>query len=180
MLSNLLLGTKLKDMTSGFELFSRAALEEVLAKGVHSRGHFFQTEIKAHCQHLRFTEVPIHYRAASDSVNNNVLKEAERLVEKLKGEGKDVDLYATGRKGEAYFKFRQRPIVQAWTGFSDQPTYDKAAEIGKALIEAFLKEQGEEGDVDEVAGAAAAAGRRSGSADACEAPIVRSELQTPW
>ena len=76
LLTNLLLGTRLSDMTSGFELFSRAALQEVLEKGVQSRGHFFQTEIKAHCQHLRFTEVPIHYRAASDSVNNNVLKDA--------------------------------------------------------------------------------------------------------
>ena len=75
-LTNLLLGTRLKDMTSGFELFSRAALEEVLAKGVHSRGHFFQTEIKAHCHGLRIAEVPIHYRAASNSVNNSVLKDA--------------------------------------------------------------------------------------------------------
>ena len=75
-LTNLLLGTKLTDMTSGFELFSRGALEGVLHKGINSRGHFFQTEIKAHCQPLRVAEVPIHYRAASDSVNNNVLKDA--------------------------------------------------------------------------------------------------------
>lgn len=75
-LANLLLGTRLKDMTSGFELFSRDALEQVLRKGIHSRGHFFQTEIKAHCHGLRVAEVPIHYRAASDSVNNTVLKDA--------------------------------------------------------------------------------------------------------
>jgi dolichol-phosphate mannosyltransferase len=76
LLTNLLLGTRLTDMTSGFELFSRAALEEVLRRGINSRGHFFQTEIKAHCHSLRLTEVPIHYRAASDSVSNNVLKDA--------------------------------------------------------------------------------------------------------
>jgi len=75
-LTNMLLGTKLKDMTSGFELFTRPALEEALRKGIRSRGHFFQTEIKVHCRNLRITEVPIHYRAASDSVNNNVLKDA--------------------------------------------------------------------------------------------------------
>ena len=75
-LANLLLGTRLKDMTSGFELFSREALERVLRRGVHSRGHFFQTEIKAHCHGLRVAEVPIHYRAASDSVNKHVLKDA--------------------------------------------------------------------------------------------------------
>ncbi len=82
-LTNLLLGTKLSDMTSGFELFSRAALQEVLARGVQSRGHFFQTEIKAHCRDMRAAEVPIHYRAASDSVNNGVLKDALRNLWRL-------------------------------------------------------------------------------------------------
>ena len=77
-------------------------------------------------------------RGLAGAYSSNVLKEAERLVEKLKGEGKKIDLYVTGRKGEAYFKFRQRPIVQAWTGFSDQPTYDVAADVGATLIEAFL------------------------------------------
>jgi len=77
-------------------------------------------------------------RGLAGAYSSSVIKEAERLVEKLKGEGKDVDLYTSGRKGEAYFKFRQRAIVQAWTGFSDQPTYDVAAEIGATLIKAFL------------------------------------------
>ena len=40
--------------------------------------------------------------------------------------------------------------MQTWTGFSDQPSYDVAAEIGQTLIDSFVKEQGEEGDVDEV------------------------------
>ena len=83
MLANLLLGTKLYDMTSGFELFSRAALQYVLERGVHSRGHFFQTEIKAHCHAFRIAEVPIHYRAASASVNNNVLKDAFKNLWRL-------------------------------------------------------------------------------------------------
>jgi F-type H+-transporting ATPase subunit gamma len=85
-------------------------------------------------------------RGLAGAYSSSVIKEAERLVEKLKGEGKDVDLYASGRKAEAYFKFRQRAVVQAWTGFSDQPTYDVAAEIGATLIEAFLAD--EDGDSD--------------------------------
>ncbi|MEQ6900122.1 F0F1 ATP synthase subunit gamma [Nocardioides sp. YIM 152588] len=89
-------------------------------------------------------------RGLAGAYSSSVLKEAERLSERLRDEGKEIDYFLAGRKAEAYFKFRQRPFVQSWTGFSDQPTYDKAAEIGSALIEAFLKEQGEEGDVDEV------------------------------
>jgi F-type H+-transporting ATPase subunit gamma len=94
-------------------------------------------------------------RGLAGAYSSNVLREAERLAEKLREEGKAVDLYLTGRKGEAYFKFRQRPIVTAWTGFSDQPTYDVAAEIGDTLIAAFLAGEAEGGadvppGVDEV------------------------------
>jgi len=82
-------------------------------------------------------------RGLAGAYSSSVLKEAERLIEKLKEEGKQADLYITGRKGEAYFKFRQRPIVQAWTGFSDQPTYDVARDIGDTLISAFLNTEDE-------------------------------------
>lgn len=76
LLANLLLGTRLKDMTSGFELFTRDALEQVLARGIRSRGPFFQTEIKTYCHRLRIAEVPIHYRAASHNVNNQAIKDS--------------------------------------------------------------------------------------------------------
>jgi F-type H+-transporting ATPase subunit gamma len=89
-------------------------------------------------------------RGLAGAYSSSVLKEAERLAERLKAEGKEIDTYICGRKGEAYYRFRQRPVVQAWTGFSDQPSYDVAAEIGRTLIDSFIKEQGEEGDVDEV------------------------------
>jgi len=89
-------------------------------------------------------------RGLAGAYSASVLKEAERLAERLREEGKEIDTYICGRKGEAFYKFRQRPVVQAWTGFSDQPSYDVASEIGETLIESFLKDQGEDGDVDEV------------------------------
>ncbi len=75
-LTNLLLGTKLKDMTSGFEMFTSDALRKILDKGIRSHGHFFQTEIKVYCRNLRITEVPIHYRAPSQNVNAIVIIDA--------------------------------------------------------------------------------------------------------
>ncbi|WP_121258042.1 F0F1 ATP synthase subunit gamma [Nocardioides ferulae] len=89
-------------------------------------------------------------RGLAGAYSSSVLKEYERLAERLRDEGKEIDTYICGRKGEAYFKFRNRPVVQSWTGFSDQPSYEVAAEVGRALIDSFLKEQGEDGDVDEV------------------------------
>ena len=76
MLANLLLGTRLTDMTSGFELFSRPVLTAILASGIRSRAHFFQTEIRACCRNLRIVEVPIRYETASDGVTIAVLGDA--------------------------------------------------------------------------------------------------------
>ncbi len=75
-LTNILLGTTQSDMTSGFELFSRTALERVLERGIRSRAHFFQTEIKFHCRDLRFVEVPIKYRSASPGLGMSSIREA--------------------------------------------------------------------------------------------------------
>lgn len=74
-LTNLLLNTCLSDMTSGFEIFKRDVLAEAIPH-VHSRGPFFQTEIKTYCHRFRFAEVPIVYRAASHNVSNASLKDA--------------------------------------------------------------------------------------------------------
>src|SRR6187399_1031437 len=89
-------------------------------------------------------------RGLAGAYSSSVLKEAERLVEKLRGEGKKADLYVTGRKGVAYYNFRQRPMVQTWVGFSDTPTYENASEIGEALIDAFIATDEGDNAVDEV------------------------------
>jgi dolichol-phosphate mannosyltransferase len=82
-LANLLLGTRQTDMTSGFELFSRETLNMVLGRGVQSRAHFFQTEIKTYCRNLRFVEVPITYRAASPRLGSSALADAFKQLWRL-------------------------------------------------------------------------------------------------
>jgi F-type H+-transporting ATPase subunit gamma len=89
-------------------------------------------------------------RGLAGAFSSSVLKEAEKLATTLREEGKEIDWYICGRKGEAYFRFRARPIVKSWTGFSDQPSYDVARDVGRTLIDSFLLDPGEPGDVDEV------------------------------
>ena len=88
-------------------------------------------------------------RGLAGSYSSSVLREAERLRERLKSEGKDVDIYVSGRKGVLYYSFRDRPVVDSWTGFSDTPTYEDAEAMGEALIAAFIDEEGPH-RVDEV------------------------------
>jgi F-type H+-transporting ATPase subunit gamma len=86
-------------------------------------------------------------RGLAGAYSSSLLREAERLVEKLHQEGKEVDLYVSGRKGVTYYSFRQREMVDSWSGFSDNPRYDDAREIGAQLTKAMLAGQvGVEGD----------------------------------
>jgi len=88
-------------------------------------------------------------RGLAGAYSSSVLREAERLAERLRGESKEIDLYVTGRKGVGYYAFRDRPVVQSWVGFSDTPVYANAREIGEVLIDAFVADEGERA-VDEV------------------------------
>src|SRR5215212_7652016 len=107
--------------------------------------------------HPLLQETSRHHRAAvlvvtsdrglAGAYSSSVLREAERLLERLRGEGKETSVFVSGRKGVAYFSFRRRPVEQSWVGHSDQPTYDVAQEIGDSLIAQFLDE---EAGVDEV------------------------------
>jgi F-type H+-transporting ATPase subunit gamma len=77
-------------------------------------------------------------RGRCGGYNVNALRKAEELQALLRSEGKTVSLYIMGRKGLAYYRFRQRPIVNSWTGFSEQPRYADIAEAADELVGAFM------------------------------------------
>ncbi|SFW67854.1 F0F1 ATP synthase subunit gamma [Amycolatopsis australiensis] len=70
--------------------------------------------------------------------NSNVLRATEELLTLLREEGKEPQVYVTGNKGLNYYRFRNRPVEDSWTGFSDQPGYANAAAAGEALVESFM------------------------------------------
>lgn len=84
-------------------------------------------------------------RGLCGGYNANLLRAAEELDALLREQGKSVALYLIGRKAMNYYTFRQRPIEQSWTGFSDQPGYDDAAKTGNVLVQAFLAGADDEG-----------------------------------
>ncbi|PBC85084.1 F-type H+-transporting ATPase subunit gamma [Streptomyces sp. 2224.1] len=88
-------------------------------------------------------------RGLAGGYSSNVLKAGEQLTERLKAEGKEVDAYIVGRKGVSYYSFRERKVVESWTGFTDNPTYADAKAIAAPLIDAVQQDTAE-GGVDEL------------------------------
>jgi F-type H+-transporting ATPase subunit gamma len=76
-------------------------------------------------------------RGLCGAYNANAIRTCEELITKLREDGKQVRLYVVGRKGVAYYRFRNREIEQSWTGFSDQPSFEDARDVGEALLAAF-------------------------------------------
>lgn len=88
LLANLLLGTRMTDMCSGFECFNRKAMQMVLQQGVNSRANFFQTEIRYMMHQFNWCEVPINYKNTCFRIGRNSLREAFRILWKLRSESK--------------------------------------------------------------------------------------------
>jgi F-type H+-transporting ATPase subunit gamma len=88
-------------------------------------------------------------RGLCGGYNANAIRTAEQLISRLRADGKQVLLYVVGRKGVTYYRFRNRPIEESWTGFSEQPTFADARTIGETLIKAFVAGAD---DVDDVGG----------------------------
>ena len=83
-LANFVLGTGLKDMTSGFEGFQRNVLENMNLDKFLSKGHMYQTEMRYYCRKYHTIEVPIHYVVSSSSLKSSSVTEALRILFKLK------------------------------------------------------------------------------------------------
>ncbi len=84
-------------------------------------------------------------RGLAGAYNANVLRRAERLMGRIRGEGMEPVLYAVGKKAQSYFRFRQAPIAKGWEGISEVPVYESAGEIATTLIDAFNA-----GEVDQI------------------------------
>jgi F-type H+-transporting ATPase subunit gamma len=88
-------------------------------------------------------------RGQAGAYSSSVIREGERLNQLLREDEKEIIPFLSGRKGIAYYTFRQREIAQSWSGDSDAPSFARAREIADALIEKFLTPT-EEGGVDEI------------------------------
>jgi F-type H+-transporting ATPase subunit gamma len=82
-------------------------------------------------------------RGLCGAYNAGVFRRAEELFSLLRKDGKEPVLYVVGRKALNYYTFRNWDINESWTGFSEQPRYEDAAEIGSTLVDAFMAGSGE-------------------------------------
>lgn len=79
-LSNVLLGTRLHDMTSGYQGFHASVVSQFVNYPLLSKAHFYQTELRYLLRKKRFREIPIHYRAPSPSVSQKAISNSINVL----------------------------------------------------------------------------------------------------
>jgi len=77
-------------------------------------------------------------RGLCGAYNSSAFRKAEELFARLRADGKTPVLYTVGRKAQGYFKFRNWDISESWSGFSERPSYENAAEVAETLVSAFM------------------------------------------
>jgi F-type H+-transporting ATPase subunit gamma len=80
-------------------------------------------------------------RGLAGAFNAQVLRHALALGRRLEGEGKRVRWLVSGRKGASTLRFRRFEVVQAWTGFSDRPSYADAQALAHKVAELYVEEE---------------------------------------
>lgn len=78
--ANLLLGTKLIDMTSGFQGFRADVVARIIKYKLLSTAHFYQTELRYLLRSETYTELPICYKAPSPRVSKRAVLNATRVL----------------------------------------------------------------------------------------------------
>lgn len=78
--TNMLLGTRMYDMTSGFQGFHRDIVGKIINYPFRSKAHYYQTEMRYLLRYKRYREIPIYYRSPSNSVSKKAITNAVNVM----------------------------------------------------------------------------------------------------
>ena len=77
-------------------------------------------------------------RGMAGGYNHNVLKRAAQLEKMLEESGYEVARYVTGNKGVTHYRFRDMDVAGAWTGWSQQPSWESTHDVRRHIVDGFM------------------------------------------
>ncbi|CAN5125702.1 F0F1 ATP synthase subunit gamma [soil metagenome] len=78
-------------------------------------------------------------RGLAGAFNANLVRETRRLIDRLRQEGKEVQLHVIGKKGAAMLRYQGYAPDQVMTDLSDRPTFQEAEAVADPMIDAFAE-----------------------------------------
>jgi F-type H+-transporting ATPase subunit gamma len=76
-------------------------------------------------------------RGLAGAYASTIIRMAEQRIIELHGEGKDVRVFAVGKKAQGYFRYRGHRIERAFLGVTDTPGYGDARAVANTIMESY-------------------------------------------
>ena len=80
-------------------------------------------------------------RGLAGAFNSQIMRAGVRAAAEHEGQGRQVQWYASGRRGVSSLSFRGLEVVGSYTGFTDRPAYADARGIADDLITAYADDK---------------------------------------
>jgi F-type H+-transporting ATPase subunit gamma len=80
-------------------------------------------------------------RGLAGSFNTQVIRAGTQLQREIGEDGASASFYVVGRRGNSALSFRGEEVIESFTGFTDQPAFTNAREIGDRLTSAYVDEE---------------------------------------
>jgi F-type H+-transporting ATPase subunit gamma len=80
-------------------------------------------------------------RGLAGSFNTQVIRAGLQLKREMEGDGKQVEFFVVGRRGNSTLGFRGENVAESFIGFTDRPAFSDAREIGDVLNSSYVDEK---------------------------------------
>ena len=94
-------------------------------------------------------------RGLAGAYASTIIRMAEQRIIDLRREGKDVRIFAIGKKAQTYFRYRGYRIERSFLSVTDTPGYGDARAVANSVMGAYAS-----GEVDAVEPSTAGSSRR--------------------
>jgi len=84
-------------------------------------------------------------RGLAGSFNSQIIRAGNRRARELRGDGKEVVWFASGRRGVSSLTFRGQEVAVGYTGYTDRPAYSDARRLADDIAQQYI-----DGEVDQV------------------------------
>jgi F-type H+-transporting ATPase subunit gamma len=80
-------------------------------------------------------------RGLAGPFNAQVIRRSLALAQEARADGHEVKWVVVGKKGHSTLRFRRYEVEEAWTGFTDQPSYADAEQVTHKVAELFTERE---------------------------------------
>jgi F-type H+-transporting ATPase subunit gamma len=84
-------------------------------------------------------------RGLAGAFNSQIIRAGNSRAAEIRDDGKEVEWYASGRRGVSSLEFRGQEVAVSRAGFTDRPAFDDARQIAHDISTRYI-----DGDVDRV------------------------------